>query len=240
MAWLDRDARRLAMHASPLFSAMDVDALDAILDLATERTIGRGQVIFQRGDAGSSIMAVVRGRVRIGAVSQDGREVTLNIISPGEVFGEIALLDGKPRSADATAIEETTLLVLERRHVLPFLAANPDFALRLLAVLCDRLRRTSVAMEDMALLDLPERLARLVLKLADDFGRKAEGGIRIDIRLSQKDIGNLIASSREGTNKQLRQWQAEGVLERQGGYILLRNPATLEELLTPGAALQSN
>ena len=232
MAGLDREARRAAMLASPLFHAMGREALDAVLEHATERSVGRGRTIFQRGDTGSSIMAVLHGRVRIGSVSPEGREVVLNIINPGEVFGEIALLDGKPRSADATATEETLLLVLERRHFLPFLEIHPDVMLRLIAVLCDRLRRTSVAMEDLAMLDLPERLARLLLRLGGDYGRRIADGLRIDFKLSQKDIGNLVASSRESVNKQLRAWQAEGVLDMQGGYIVLRQPRHLEQLLS--------
>ena len=98
----------------------------SILKFASERRVRRGQMIFQRGDNGSSLMAVLRGRVRISSVSGEGKEVTLNVISPGEIFGEIALLDGQPRSADATAIEETLLLVVERRHFLPFLRQNDD------------------------------------------------------------------------------------------------------------------
>lgn len=177
-------------------------------------------------------MAVLHGRVRIGSVSPEGREVVLNIINPGEVFGEIALLDGKPRSADATATEDTLLLVLERRHFLPFLERHPDTMLRLIAVLCDRLRRTSVAMEDLAMLDLPERLARLLLKLGEDYGRRIADGLRIDFKLSQKDLSNLVASSRESVNKQMRAWHAEGVLDMQGGYIVLRQPRHLEQLLS--------
>ena len=100
------------------------EELDEILKFASERRVRRGQTIFQRGDNGSSMMAVLRGRVRISSVSGDGKEVTLNVINPGEIFGEIALLDGEPRSADATAIEDTLLLVVERRHFLPFLRAE--------------------------------------------------------------------------------------------------------------------
>ena len=134
---------------------MQPEELDEILKFASERRVRRGQTIFQRGDNGSSLMAVLRGRVRISSVSGEGKEVTLNVISPGEIFGEIALLDGQPRSADATAIEETLLLVVERRHFLPFLRQNEDLYLRLLAVLCSRLRRTSMALEEIALFDLP-------------------------------------------------------------------------------------
>ena len=177
------------------------------------------------------MMAVLGGRVRVSAVSSDGREITLNVISPGEIFGEIALLDGKPRSADATAIEETTLLVVERRHFLPFLKQNDDLYLRLLAVLCDRLRSTSMALESIALLDLPGRLARLLLKLAGDYGRPAPGGVRIDVKLSQRDLATLVASTRESVNKQFRVWREDGVLDLDSGYVVLRRPAELRTLV---------
>jgi CRP/FNR family cyclic AMP-dependent transcriptional regulator len=231
MAKLDRDARRTSLLASPLFQAMQPSELDTILDMAADREVRRGQTIFQKGDEGSSMMAVQRGRVRIGANSSDGREITLNTINPGEVFGEIALLDGKPRSADAVAVEDSTLLVLERRHFLPFLLANNDLMLRMLMVVCQRLRQTSVALEDIALFDLPERLARVLLKLADDYGRKTTDGVRIDVRLSQKDLSNLVAATRESVNKQLSVWRGRGVLVMDGNYIILRQRDELEDLV---------
>lgn len=230
MAGLDREAKRTALLASPLFQAMRPAELDGILKLSNERRVRRGMTIFQKGDTGNSMMAVMRGRVRISAVSTDGKEITLNVINPGEVFGEIALLDGQPRSADATAIEDTTLLVVERRHLVPFLRANDDLYLRLLAVLCDRLRRTSMALEAIALLDLPGRLARLLLKLAGDYGRPAPGGVRIDVKLSQRDLATLVASTRESVNKQLRVWREDGVVDLDGGYIVVRRPGELRTL----------
>jgi CRP-like cAMP-binding protein len=231
---LDSDVKRAALLASPLFAAMQPAELDAVLQMATERRVRRGQTIFQKGDAGSSMMAVLRGRVRISAVSAEGKEVTLNVINPGEVFGEIALLDGKPRSADAAAIDETQLLLLERRQVLPFLQSNQDLLLRLLAVLCERLRRTSVALEDLALFDLPVRLARVLGQLADSYGRPSPAGIRIDFKLSQRDLSTLVAASRESVNKQLRAWRKDGVIDMDGGYIVLCQPTVFKAMLGPG------
>lgn len=228
---LDRDARRAALLSSPLFQAMRPEELDEIAKLATERRHARGATIFQKGDEGSSMMAVLAGRVRVSSISTEGREITLNVINPGEIFGEIALLDGKPRSADATALEAARLLVVERRVFLPFLRQNDDLYLRLLAVICDRLRRTSLALEELALFDLPSRLARLLLKLADDYGRPTNGALRLDIKLSQRDLSTLVASSRESVNKQLRLWREDGVLELDGGYILLHRPAELRALV---------
>jgi CRP-like cAMP-binding protein len=215
---------------SPLFAAMRPEELDEILRFSSERRVRRGQTIFQRGDNGSSLMAVLRGRIRISSVSGDGKEVTLNVINPGEIFGEIALLDGEPRSADATAIEDTLLLVVERRHFLPFLRQNEDLFARLLAVLCSRLRRTSTALEEIALFDLPVRLARVLLKLAEDYGRPNSSGTRIDLKLSQRELSNLVASSRESVNKQLRAWRENGTLDLEAGFIVLRRPAELRDL----------
>ncbi|HEY1931105.1 MAG TPA: Crp/Fnr family transcriptional regulator [Acetobacteraceae bacterium] len=231
MARPDHDARRAALRASPVFAAMQPEELDEILSFAVDRRVRRGQVILQKGDDGSSMMAVLRGRVRISAVSAEGKEIMLNVISPGEVFGEIALLDGQPRSADATATEDTQLLVVERRHFLPFLERHQDLMLRLLAVLCARLRQTSIALEQIALFDLPARLALVLLKLARDYGRPVAGGTRIELKLSQRDLSTLVASSRESVNKQICAWREDGVIAMEDGLIVLRRREELEKLV---------
>jgi len=214
----DSTARRDALVASPFFQAMQPEELDSILGFAIEQRYPRGSFIFGKGDPGSSMMAVLTGRVRISNISQEGKELTLNVIGPGEIFGEIALLDGKPRSADAVAIEDTVLMVVERRNFLPFVLRHEELVERLLIVLCDRLRRTSLALEEIALFELPARLARLLLKLADDYGRSLPGGaIRIDLKLSQRDLATLVASSRESVNKQLRTWRDGGTVDLRDG-----------------------
>lgn len=226
-----RDQRRAALLACPLFEAMRPEELDDVLRFAVDRRVPRGQVIFQKGDEGSAMMAVLRGRVRISAVSAEGREVMLNVINPGEVFGEIALLDGNPRSADATAIEATDLLVVERRQFLPYLKSNEDLYPRLLAVLCARLRQTSSALEDLALFALPTRLARVLLNLARDYGRPMPGGTRIEFKLSQRDLSTLVGASRETVNKQLGQWREAGVLGMDGGWLVVVKPDELAALV---------
>ncbi|MCL2429027.1 MAG: Crp/Fnr family transcriptional regulator, partial [Alphaproteobacteria bacterium] len=190
-----------------------------------------GATLFQQGDEGSSMMAILRGRVRVSAVSGEGREITLNIIGPGEVVGEIALLDSRPRSADVTTIEETHLLVVERRHFVPFLQRNQDLQLRMLRVLCDKLRRTSTALEELALLELPARLARLLLKFAEDFGCREQDGIRIDFKLVHRDLASRVASTRETVAKQMKGWERQGIVrqERTGYYVVLR-PQELQDL----------
>ncbi len=156
------------------------------------------------------MMAVVRGRVKICIYSADGKELVLNIIDRGGMFGEIALLDGQPRSADAVAIEDTELLVLDRNRLMPFLTANPEIATRMIVVLCQRLRQTSEALEDALLRDAPSRVARGLLRLAATFGKQEPAGLRLDIKLSQQQIGNLIGISRESINKYIVEWTRAG------------------------------
>jgi CRP/FNR family transcriptional regulator, cyclic AMP receptor protein len=187
-------------------------------------------VIFRKGDPGASMMAVLRGRVKICSYSLDGKELVLNIISKGEFFGEIALLDGEPRTADAVAHEPCDLLVLERRHFLPFLERNPEVCLRLLTVLCQRLRRTSEQLEDTLFLEVPSRLARALLRLAKACGQKVPGGVRIDLKLSQQQLGALVGITRESTNKQLGEWQKEELIAVKNGYITILDMDTLEDI----------
>lgn len=220
-----------ALLASPFFQHMNAAELDEIIGFATERRVPKGTVIFTKGDGGTSMMAVLAGRVRVSSFSADGREVTLNVIGSGEIFGEIALLDGKPRSADATALEDSALMVVERKNFLPFLLRNPQLMERMLVVLCERLRRTSMALEELALFDLPVRLARLLTKLSRDYGRPVPDGMRIDMKLSQRDLATLVASSRETVNKQLRGWREQGVLDMVSGYIVVKSATALERLI---------
>lgn len=188
----------------------------------------RGRTIFRKGDAGSSLMAVIRGRVKVCSGSADGKELVLNIFGQGGLFGEIAVLDGRPRTADAVALEETDLLILERGQLLPFITTDPEVVGRLLAVLCQRLRQTSEHLEDALLREAPSRLARGLLRLAETFGQPRPGGIRLDIRLSQQQIGSLIGVSRESVNKHLGDWIRAGCLAMEDGCVVILDRALLE------------
>ena len=227
---MDQDARQKLLLSSPLFDALPKAALDDILAQAVEKYARRGQTIFLKGDEGSYLVAVLSGRMRISATSPEGREVTLNMIDSGEVFGEMALLDGKPRSADATAIEDSQLLLVERRHFLPHLMSNHQLALRLIDVLCERLRDTSETLGNFAMLDLPGRLARKLLNLGAEYGRPADGQTLLDIKLSHTDLGRFVGCSRETVNKQMRAWEEKGIVARASGRIVLSKPLVLRRI----------
>jgi CRP-like cAMP-binding protein len=228
---LDRAAKRELLRSAKLFSALRPAELDELLGFVSERRYPRSATVMQRGDEGGSMMVLASGRLRISAISSDGKEVTLSLVGPGGVVGEIALLDGKPRSADVTAMEDCLVLVVERRDFLPFLRRNEDMTLRLIALLCERLRNTDLALEEIALLDLPARLARLLTKLAQEYGVATPEGTRIRLKLSQKDLSALIATTRESVNKQLRQWRDDGILDEDGGNIIIRKREALQALV---------
>ena len=218
-----------AASDSRLVQQLTADERARLFAGAQERKFKNGQLIFQRGDEGGSMMAVLDGRVRISIASEDGREIVLTIIEPGQVFGEIALLDGRGRTADAYAMGETRLQVLYMRDAIPVLERDPKLAVRLLQILCERVRHANDICESVVFLDLPTRLARLLLQLDRTHGQPVPGGRRIGIRLSQAEMGNLVAASRETVNKQLKQWEAEGVLALDHGHVVLRHRNALAD-----------
>lgn len=231
---MDHEARRRLLLSCPMFDALSAEALDEILEQAAERLVKRNQAIFHKGDEGSYMVAVLSGRMRISATSSEGREVTLNMIDAGEVFGELALLDGKPRSADAIAAEDSHLMLVERRHFMPHVNKNQDLSLRLIEVLCERLRATSETLGDFAMLDLQGRLARKLLNLAEEYGSTLNGRIRLGIRLSHTDLGRFVGCSRETVNKQMRAWEEVGIVTREDGRIVLCQPCALKRIAGRG------
>ena len=213
-----------------IFGELPRSVLERLAPYLRTRNVRRGTTIFAKGQAGTALMAVLSGSVRISVAAPSGRETVLNVIHEGEIFGEIALLDGHPRTADAVAVTDCELLVIERRDFVPFVRENPEVAVRLIEVLCARLRRTTQQIEDVTSLNLPARLARVVLRLAGEAG----GNAPIKISVSQKEIGQMIGISRESTNKQLRSWsRAKWVRLERGGIVLLK-PDALADLARDG------
>jgi CRP/FNR family transcriptional regulator, cyclic AMP receptor protein len=218
--------RRLILRRSPLFARLPNDEIDAILKYASIRRYAANAQIVCKGDPGSSMMAVLRGRVVIRAPSSDGKEVILNIINEGEIFGEIALLDGKERTADATAMTDCELLVVARRSFLPLLE-RPVIARELLNVLCERLRRTTEQLEDVLFLDVEARIAKILLRFAEA-GGAPQPGARVVLGMSQRELGNLVGASREKVNRRLRAWRLAGIIAIEKGTIFIRDPAALQ------------
>lgn len=225
----DAAARRAIFAGNSLFGGLPASDIDVLAGHARVVRYRKGSVIFARGDEGRSLMAIRSGTVRISATTAEGKEAVLNMLRPGQVFGEIALLDGKPRTADATAASDCDLLVLDRAEFLPLLRANPDLALRIIALLCGRMRRTSEQVEDVMFLPLEARLARALLRLAAEQGDGAGRPARV-VAVTQRDLGQMIGMSRESTNKQLSAWQREGWVRLAKGGVEILAQAELEAI----------
>jgi len=221
------DARRLLADCM-LFRGLVENERDAVVSRARLRHFAAGETIFLMGSPGDSMMAVLSGQIRISVPSPEGREIVLAIFQAGEVFGEIALLDGKERTADARAMTACDLAILERRDVFAFLERQPNAWPRLVEVLCDRLRTTDQHIAEVALLQLPVRLAKALLRMADAETNAVPG--HTTVQLSQRELGNIVGAARESVNKCLREWQRSGLVRIEGTSITISNRATLEDV----------
>ncbi len=179
-----------------LLDRLEPGELDSLLAFARVERHQANDVIFRKDDPGQSMMMVIDGRIKISSFGVDGKEVVLAILGRGEVLGEMAILEEKPRSADATALEASELVVLHKRDFIPFLERNPKVCIRLLQIMSDRLRRTSEIIEDRTFLSFPSRLAKALLDLAAAGGRKLPGGVRIEFKMSQKNLGEIWDTSK--------------------------------------------
>jgi CRP-like cAMP-binding protein len=213
-----------AQHA--FFRGLADAAIDELVARSRIERCRRGKTIFRRASPGTAMMAVLRGSVKICTVSRNGKEAVLNVIGPGQVFGEIAVLDGGPRTADAVALVESEILVLDRRDFMPVLRAHPELAQRLLEVLCGRLRKTSEQLEDAFFLDMPGRMAKALL--AAPAGESAGGAMQV--QLTQRELGEMIGTARESVNKLLHSWQNAGIVALRRGAIAIRKPDALKRL----------
>ncbi len=216
-----------------LLQHLQPEELDELLTVAFVRRAASGEMLFQKGDPGDSLMAIISGRIKISALSESGKEVVLNILGPGEMFGEIALIDGRERTADASAMAPSELLVIQRRDFMPFLERRPDVSARLLVVLCERIRWVSDLYEDAVFLDLPARLSKQLLRLAKTYGEPVANGTMISLKLSQQELGNLMGTTRESVNKQIGAWREEGLISVDKGFITIHEMDTLKLYTTP-------
>ncbi len=218
------------IESSSLFKGLPEALLDKIASLQVRRRLKPGEVLFRKGDPGDALYGVMAGRLRIHANATDGRDALLNIMAPGDVFGEIALIDGLPRTADATAIDKVDLVMLRRPEFLTLLRCENELTLHLLELTCRRLRWLSDMVEDATFLAAPARLAKRLLHLAEQHGRPVEGGTRINLRLSQRAIGELAGVSRETTNKHLRNWSRLGWISLKRETVVIRSLQPLQDL----------
>lgn len=228
---LTSESKRELLARVPLFEGFSARELDALVPAARSHRLDAREEIFHKGDAGSQIYIVVEGRLKALTTSAEGDEVVFGVMGPGEVFGEVALLSESARTATVRALENCELLVLDRRDFLAFLKKHPDVAVRMLSVLIERLKSASEFVEDVQFLNLPVRLAKKFMNLADRYGvEEADGSLKIDLKLSQEEWGDLVGATRESINKQMRSWGSEGLIRVDAGMVTLLDPDAIERL----------
>jgi len=212
---------------SALFAALDEADIRAVLALAHSEHYPAKHVIFREGEEGDRLLVLLEGRVKISLTSPEGKEAILSILEPGQLIGEMSLLDGGDRSATVTAMDACRFLVIWRRDFLSFLEHHPRVALALLQALSLRLRATNDLVGNLSFLNLPARLARILLNLGQQYGKHTGEGIVIGLKLSQEELGNLVGVSRESINRQVRLWVETGTLDYAHGILILKDSDAL-------------
>jgi CRP-like cAMP-binding protein len=219
---------KLAMlRKHPIFCDLEPEAFDQLCRYAKHTTLKRGAAIFSKGDPGNSLFAVISGTVKMSISSPDGRSAIFNLIGAGDIFGEIALLDGQARTADATANTNCEIFVIDRREFLPFVRSHPELAMKFIQLLCTKLRWTSDQVEHVILQNLPGRLASALIRLAERH-QLAPGDCTIVV--TQQEISEMVGMTRESINKQLRAWAARSWVRLEHGAIVVLDAESLQAL----------
>jgi CRP/FNR family cyclic AMP-dependent transcriptional regulator len=216
------------LRRNQLFRHLDDAALEKVAALATRRAANKGALIFAQGDEGEALFGIAAGQVRISATDSTGQERHIRDFGPGHAFGEIAILDGGPRTASALAVADTELLVISRARFIDLLERDPSLAIHLLKVLCERLRWTSELVEDSAFLDLPGQLAKKLLQLAEQNGIR--GADDIEVIISQSELGDFLGVTRQIVNTHLQTWRANGWVRLGRGRIFIVDAEQLRSL----------
>jgi CRP-like cAMP-binding protein len=212
----------------PAFSRLTEEHLTLLASSVGSQSFERGETIFHQGSIGSALYIIVAGQVRIYTISAAGQELTLAIFRAGDFFGELALLDGQPRSASAKALDPTTTLTLHRAAFLHTINACPPIAASLLEAMALRLRQTTAHAGQLASHSAPQRVVRQLLDLAMQHGVSDDGATRIDLRLTQDDLASMSGTTRETVNRVLSSLRDQGLIRIERARVSVLDLAELE------------
>ncbi|MFH1806014.1 MAG: Crp/Fnr family transcriptional regulator [Pseudomonadota bacterium] len=219
------------LAGSFLFEDLEPALLTQLSECAAVTRLEDGDLLFEKGDPANGLYAVEAGKIRISSLSGSGKEIVLNVLAPGAVFGEIALLDNEPRTASARAVGPTRLLFISRDAFFDIFDREPELRRHITALLCRRLRWVSALLEDANFLDLTGRLVKRLLWLAERHGGPDPDGIRIALPLSQQELGYMLGVTREAVNKKLREFEKLDLVTRRDGRLVIRDSEGLKKLL---------
>src|SRR6266516_2897577 len=225
---MDRDDPTLYFKQVSLFADLADEDIRQLMAVAKKRTFRPGEVIFHRDDVGQVLYVIKEGKVNICLISPEGQEISLVVLGKGDCFGELAILDGLPRSADAIALERVECYTLQRSDFHKAIMKNPKIAIQVLEVLSRRLRTTDDMVEDLIFLDVYGRVAKKLLELAETHGTKVDNGTRIDVRLTQQELASMVGASRESVNKVMGYFTDKNFISTDKHKITLHRISDLE------------
>lgn len=200
---MERDNEVAYLKQVYIFNSLSEEDLRELVLVARRRTFRAGEVIFHRDDPGQILYVIKEGKVKICLISPDGQEIALVVFGKGDYFGELALLDSLPRSADAIALEKVECYTLQRADFHNVIMKNPKIAIQVMEILSKRLRKTDQQVEDLIFLDVYGRVAKKLLELSETHGTKSSQGTQINMRLTQQELASMVGASRESVNKVL-------------------------------------
>jgi CRP-like cAMP-binding protein len=209
--------------ARRFLAALTSDQSGVLQSVVKRRYFDPGDTICRKGDPGDAMYVILKGQVRIVLPAPDGNEALICTLDEGDFFGELSLIDGEPRSATIVATEATETLVLNREGFREFLRASPDVTLEILQALSRRLRQSDEFIADAAFLDVPGRLAKKLIELADKYGRPVPTGTAITLRVTQRDLAAMIGATRESVNKHLQSFRAQGMIGVDRRRLVVRD-----------------
>lgn len=220
-----------ALQQVPFFADLNKQELGELSAQLVLRRFSSGQIIFHHGDPGGLLYIIRKGKIKITYSTLDGQEALLAILGANDFFGELALLDEAPRSATAEALETTEALTLHREDFIRFIRNNPDFSLHVLQTLTKRIRNLNNQISDIFFLDLPARLARVLLNLAEQHGVQTPQGILIELSLTQTDLAEMTGATRVSINKALGRFRREQWVSVKGRKFTILNPEAMQNLI---------
>ena len=211
-----------------IFDCLGDAEIESLAEMTFSRTFDKGQFIILAEESGDTLFIIRSGQVRVSLIHEDGKEFVLSLLGEGEVFGELSLLDNRPRSANVTAVVATELMMLTRADFFRLIERVPQIAVSLLEELSSRLRRTGDQVEGLALFDVHHRVASTLLRMAEDGGQTSPEGFLIRRRPTHQELANMAGTTRETVTRALKQLQDEGYIRVSGRQILILADATTD------------
>jgi CRP/FNR family transcriptional regulator len=217
------------LRRAPLFNALDEDGARGLRRQMAEVKLARGEHLFMEGDDGDALYVVIDGKMKLTRAAADGRENLLSVIGPGEMFGELSLFDPRPRTSSASAVTDAVLAALKHEALMPLLRERPDVSFQMLRGLAQRLRRANDVTADLVFTDVPGRVAKNLLDLAERFGNQETDGLHVHHDLTQEELAQLVGASRETVNKALADFAARGWLQISARSVLILDAERLRK-----------